>query len=133
MLDPPSTTDTRRLRAGPLLTYGGLILCGLAMVVGFFIALAMHLFDDPEQPAAIYGKLFAGVLLVLVIGVVLAVVGALLPKPARPTVRRRRPTAEESPTDKQSDGSDEIGPAPTPPSVPTRQWDDAYSGSHRRR
>jgi len=133
MPEPTPNTDARGFRAGPLLTHGGLIVCGLAMVVGFFIALALHLFDDPEKPAPIYGKLFAGVLVVLLLGVVFAVIGALLPKPARPGVRRRPATDQDVPIDDQTDAPDEDEPAPAPPAVRTKRWDEAYSGSHRRR
>ncbi|MFN3168307.1 MAG: hypothetical protein ACE37H_14705 [Phycisphaeraceae bacterium] len=133
MSDPPTNVESQKGRAGPVLARAGVVLCGLAMVVGFFLAVAMNLFDDPEEPSAIYGKLFVAVLLVMVLGIAVALVGAAMPKPPPPAPRPRaaRP-ADDS--DLATGDADESEPeASNGPAMRTRDWDEAFAADRRRR
>ncbi len=132
---PPEQPASRLGRLGTNLFFIGAVMCALALIAGFVFAAALNMFGDPEDPAAIYGKLFAGTFVLLGVSVVLVVAGLVLVliqgKPDRPAL----PPRPEPPADDSDPPTTNDNPEPNtdPPAIPTKSWDEAYSKPGRRR
>ena len=130
----PDSRWQRLCGYGQPLAVTGVVACGAAMVIGFFIVLWLNFFADPEKPSLIFGKIAAGIFIVFCAGIVVGVLGVFMllsgKGPSAAKASKPKPMPVTLPDELHKP---EPEPAETQDEIVKKSWDEAYNASHRRR